>query len=260
MDPLERRRADLAALALSLPGVRQGGWRWYSGLEAEIARLQGQAHEQLHRAQTTRGALTAPVGAKLDAVEAKRGDPAQRAALERELDALDDALVACERQLEQLVQGWSVAVERCLARGLQAQETLIAFRDAGFRLPEGERPLLAVRAAWLAEPEQPPGVVLLTDRRHRFERRDDRILQRNRAGVATERRSDRTVLLDEPHAALLAARDASSGFPKEPKLTLTWKSGAYVGQALTLKLERPGAAELAAVCEALRVGSLAGFG
>lgn len=261
MDPLKQRGEDLGAMSLALPNLRKGGWRWYSSLEAEIARLRAAAHEQLHRAETTRQSLVAPLSGRLSAAAPRLSDPAQRPAVQRELDAIDQALVDCERQVERALSDWALACDRCLSRARLGQETLDRFADAGFRLPAGERPLLAVRASWLADLTAPPGVLLLTDQRHRFERRDDRVLRRNRAGIATETHADRTVLLDEPHSALAAARDASTGFVvKEPRVTLTWKSGAFAGQALTLKLERPEAKELVAACEALRVGNLGVFG
>lgn len=255
MEPLRRRGEELAARQSALPALRSAGYGWYSGLEAEIARLRGQMHEQVHQAERARTTLTAPLSARLQA--AGRGAPA---GLERELDAIDDALVGCERQLEATLRPYLSAVDRCLARARGGEETLALFAEAGFRLPPGERPVLAARAAWLLEPDAPPGALLLSDRRLRFERRDDRVLRRNRPGLAVERTTDRTVLLDEPHDALQSARDASSGVVlKEPRLTLTWRSGALVGRALTLQLERPVAAELAALCEALRRGDLSGL-
>lgn len=258
MKPLAEQPAELTEAVAALRALREGGFPWYAGLEGELGRLRGRAHEQLHQAEGRRAALVAPVCGKLDALEAKAAgvDAAARAALERELDPLDDALVACERQLEATLTLWAAEVERALDRVRQGEEALAGFASAGFALPAEERPLIALGASWLDDPEKPPGQLLLTDRRLRFERRDDRVLRRNRMGLAVESARDRALLLDEPYTALARARESSAGLgARSPRVALDWEGG----RTTIIGLERASAAELCGWLEALRRGDLSRF-
>jgi len=258
MGPMSERATTVGGAPAQLADLRKRGWTWFSGLESDLRQLAAAAHDRMHGAESTRATLTAPLSPRLEKAANQVGsaDPGVRANVKRELDAIDEALIGCERQLEQAMSAWSSAVDLALARMRGGDEALSAFASAGFRLPPGERPLLVFGASWLDAPDPPPGLLLFTDVRVRYERRDDRIPRRNRMGLAVERDIDRTILLDETHEALLSARDASTGFVvKEPRIAL----GLSAGRTTTLRLERPEVAELLALCESWRRGDLSRF-
>lgn len=268
LDPLQERARDLDPAETRLARLRARGWRWYEGLEAERRELKRLSATVLQQAHREREAAVAPLVARLDAARRRveRADSAALAPLREELDLLDEALVAAERRVEVAVLSWLRRVEGLLDRLWTGEDTLSGFSDAGFALRSDERPLLAVRATWLEpapppdEPSEPPGRLLLTDARVRFERRDDRILRKNRMGLAVERRDDRTLLFDEPASALAFARDASVGWlSKQPRIKLGWKDGAFSGRVVTLALERGAVEELSATAMALARGDLAPF-
>ena len=256
MGPLGERVGSLAGASQPLAELRHKGWTWFGGLEAELRQLAAQAHERQHSAEATRASLTAPLAARLDRVTSQLGGAGPAPELKRELDAIDAALVSCESQLETALQAWSAAVDQALAQIRGGSEALSAFASAGFALPAGERPLLVYGASWLDDPDPPPGVLLFTDARVRYERRDDRIARRNRMGLAVERNVDRTLLLDETPDALLAAHDASTGFlVREPRIALTLRAG----KTTTLRLEQPVVPELLALTEGWRRRDLSRF-
>lgn len=262
---LDEGLGDLAAAPETLKELRKGGWAWFKGLEAEIGELQRALPATRQRAVQTRDQLTAPLRARLKQLQAlagRPGDAAALAALNQSLFRLDQDLVMAERSLE----GTIVApVERARAlrdRLRQGQRALDRFADAGFRLPSGERPWLAFDVRWVDAPgaaEPPPGVLLLSDARLRFERRDDRVLRRNLGGLAVETKVDRTVLVDEPHGSLGGVRDASAGVVvREARAALLWRAGALAGKTCTFASDQ-GVAELCAAAEAVRTGRVGAY-
>lgn len=258
MAPLNERASDIGGAPAKLADLRSRGWAWFAGLETELRTLGAQAHERLHSAEGTRAALTAPLAPRLEkaAVLAASADPTARSDAKRELDAIDEALIGCERQIEQAMAAWTSAVDQALTHLRCGQEALTAFASAGFSLPHGEIPLLVYGATWLDDPDPPPGVLLFTNSRVRFERRDDRIVRRNRMGLSVERNIDRTLLLDEPPEGLLWTRDASTGFVvREPRIAL----GLSSGKTAALRLDQPVVAELLALCESWRRKDLTRF-
>lgn len=257
--------AQLAEAPGALAALRAGGWTWLGGLEGEIQALKRLLPAARGEAIRARDGLVAPLARQLAQIKKaaeKPGDPSALSELNRALFQLDRALVSAERLVE---GGQAPVIERAGAlrdRLEEGRRALARFGDAGFRLGAGERALLAFDVRWLDAPgvaEPPPGALLLSDQRLRFERRDDRVLRRNRAGLAEEIRVDRALLMDEPHASLGAVRDATSGVVRrEPRVALTWRAGAHTGATCTFSVEG-GAAPLVAACEAMRQGRVRAY-
>ena len=251
---------QISAAPAALSALRKRGWSWFGGLEGEVAALARAIPAARIEAVRARDGLVAPLRQRLTQLKVaagRPGDAAALAALNQALFQLDRELVSAERQLE---GGQRAVVERAEAlrdRLVEGQRTLDRFADAGFRLPPGERALLAYDVRWVdapAQKEPSPGVLLLSDQRIRFERRDDRVLRRNMGGLAIETRVDRALLVDEPHASLAAVRDATAGVvQREARVALTWRAGALAGSSVTFALDGHVSAVVAA-CEALRLG------
>lgn len=254
--------SELLAAPGQLSGLRAAGWRWFSKLEAELVDLQRALPQAKSSALFQRDQLVAPLKARFQQLQAQAQRPGDAAAMASALFRLDQDLVIAERALLAVSQA---ALERSVAlrdRLVMGRRALDRFGDAGFKLGPGERPMMAFDANWVeapSTPETPVGVLLLSDQRLRFERRDDRVLRRNLGGLAIETHVDRTLLLDEPHGSVGGATDASGvGLNRRPAVALSWKAGALVGKKSTFALNG-GALELVAAAEALRQGRAAAY-
>lgn len=238
---VERLDSEIAGLPGQIAALRNQGYAFEKGLELQAAQIQTewQGAEASARSEITR--QTALLQADLRALEgqmtqlaAQRANPVvARPNLERlkaGIQTLTSRAEAAARAVANAYQPINAKVS-ALKYGLQKIEWMMKqLAEASFKLLATESGIMAVKAVWCKDvkerPEDPDGVLYLTDQRLIFEQKEE-IATKKVLFITTAKEKVQAVRWEAPVALVEEIKPSKQGMLKnEDHLDIRFGSGA----------------------------------
>jgi hypothetical protein len=266
VEAVSDRERKLPGLATELKTQRARGYRYKGDLEARLADATARARTAATevRSETERAASSFRArvdklvhdAQRLGVVDAVAITP-QLHALESEQKAIDQGLDAVESRIKTIAAPFTDAVDAVVAGVKAIDDIMDLFEQGKFKLEPGEDPFNCVAAAWEDAPGGPKnGLLLMTNRRIRFEHKDKVVTKKGFLFFGGETKDVQELLIDEPVGHLASSDDSTRGWVmKDQLLTFSWNRPAKV-QKTTFKLASGYAKEWDDVVEALKAGTI----
>ncbi len=185
---VERLDADIGSLPGQIAALRTQGYAFEKGFELEAMQIQAEWRGAESIARSQINAQAAPLQAELRALEgqisqlaAQRANPAlARPTLERlktSVQTLTSKAEAAGRTVSSAYQPISGKVSALKFRLQKIEWMIEQLTEASFNLLATESGIMAVKAVWCKDvkerPEDPDGVLYLTDQRLIFEQKEE---------------------------------------------------------------------------------------
>ncbi len=238
---LERLDADIANLSGQVGALRAQGYAFEKGLELESMQIQAEWRgiESITRSQIETQA--APLQAELRVLEgqmsqlaAQRSNPAlARTNMERlktSVQTLTSRAEAADRTVSSTFQPLSGKVSALKFRLQKIEWMLKQLAEASFKLLATESGIMAVKAVWCKDvkerPEDPDGVLYLTDQRLIFEQKEE-IATKKVLFITTAKEKVQALKWEAPVALLEEVKPSKQGMLKnEDHLDIRFGPGA----------------------------------
>lgn len=201
--------SDLLSIPSEISELRDRGYTYTEKPESEFELIQTQwaqmrpdLQDALSRQQTVLRTGLQQLAQQIDGISSWTGSGLREA--ESAVDALEDTIRTTRNNLRQLyapVQEAMTDLRRMLGRAERLMSLIDSSSD--LQLNIGESPIAAVTAQWLREEETSPmGVLILTDQRMLFERREE-IASKKFLGIfTTEKEKISEIILDVDHVEI----------------------------------------------------------
>jgi len=238
---VERLDADIGVLPGQIAALRTQGYAFEKGLELEAMQIQAEWHgiESLTRSQIETQA--APLQAELRVLEgqmsqlaAQRANPTlARPQLERlktSIQTLTSKTEAAERTISSAYQPISGKVSALKFRLQKLEWMMKQLAEASFKLLATESGIMAVKAVWCKDvkerPEDPDGVLYLTDQRLIFEQKEE-IATKKVLFITTAKEKVQALKWEAPFALVEEVKPSKQGMLKnEDHLDIRFGPGA----------------------------------
>lgn len=238
---IERLDADIASLPGQVGALRTQGYAFEKGLELESMQIQAEwrGAESIARSQIE--TQTAPLQAELRVLEgqisqlaAQRANPAlARPNLERlktSVQTLTSKAEAADRTVSSTFQPINGKVSALKFRLQKIEWMMKQLAEASFKLLATESGIMAVKAVWCKDvkerPEDPDGVLYLTDQRLIFEQKEE-IVTKKVLFIATAKEKVQALKWEAPVALIEESKPSKQGMLKnEDHLDIRFGSGA----------------------------------
>ena len=268
IEQLEQRSNQSAELSEKLARARSRGYTWYGNLEDRLNDAKGRAPAAIEKARAEASSAAQLLRARVDRVAeeartiASRGamsaQEAPIATLDGEVSGLRSAIDDAERRIRACGTGFVDVVEDVDRNVRKIEWTLDQFESASFKMVPEESPLFAIKAVWEDAPNgKTEGLLLLTDHRIRFEKQEERVLERTFLIFASKKETVKTLLLDEPLGHVDKSEDARRGWVlKDEMLTLAWARAAKAPSKTTFEVKDGTAKAWDDTIEMLKTGDI----
>lgn len=238
---VERLDADIGSLPGQIAALRTQGYAFEKGLELEAMQIQAEWRgiEAITRSQIE--TQSAPLQAELRALEAQmtqlaaqRANPAlARPNLERlkaGVQTLTGKAEAAERAVSSSYQPISGKVSALKFRLQKIEWMMKQLAEASFKLLATESGIMAVKAVWCKDvkerPEDPDGVLYLTDQRLIFEQKEE-IATKKVLFITTAKEKVQALKWEAPVALVDEVKPSKQGMLKnEDHLDIRFGPGA----------------------------------
>ncbi|PWH15632.1 MAG: hypothetical protein DDG60_05495 [Anaerolineae bacterium] len=238
---LERLDTDINNLPGRIATLRSQGYAFENTLEAEASHIQSAwpASETIARAEIE--TQTGPLVSELRLVEAQlnhlatlRSNPAQArplmARLQTAVQTLQSKTDAAERTVLNSIQPLRAKVSTLHSRLEKIEWMMKQLAEACFKLLATESGIMAVKAVWCQDvkerPEDPDGVLYLTDQRLIFEQKEE-IATKKVLFITTAKEKVQALRWEIPIALLQEVKPSKQGLLKnEDHLDLRFAPGA----------------------------------
>lgn len=240
-DALERLDADIAALSGRIAALRSQGYAFEKTLEEEAGQLRAEwvstepgIRAQLETQSTALADELRPLETQLNQLAIHRANPSlARPMLERlktSTQTLTSKTEAAHRAIASAYQPTSSNVSALKWRLEKIEWTMKQLAEVSFPLLATESAIRAVKAVWCKEvkerPEDPDGVLYLTDQRLIFEQKEE-IATKKVLFITTAKEKVQNLCWQSPVALIEEVKPSKQGWLKnEDHLEIRFESGA----------------------------------
>ena len=225
LDAVENITARTQKMKQALSDVRSRGYQFGSDWESratELSSIWSQSRQQAlqviqHQQQSLRQAAQS-AQALLRRAETNDG---LIDAAESRVDALEATVREAEQQIHQTYDAIEEQINGLESDIRQAQFLLDALDDASFDLLPDEHGIAACRAVWSSDPEEPEGLLFLTDARLIFEQKQE-VAKKKFLFITTEKELVQRKLWESPIGAVeeMESEDKGAFLRRKQLLTL----------------------------------------
>lgn len=225
LDAVENITAQTQGIKQALSDVRTRGYQFgrdWESRAAELSSIWSQSRQQAlqviqHQQQSLRQAAQS-VEALLRRAETNDG---LIDAAESRVNALEATIREAEQQIHQTYDAIEEQIDDLESDIRQVQFLLDALDDASFDLLPDEHGIAACRAVWSSDPEEPEGLLFLTDARLIFEQKQE-VAKKKFLFITTEKELVQRKLWESPIGAVeeMEAEDKGAFLRRKQLLTL----------------------------------------
>jgi hypothetical protein len=241
-DSVEDTQTAATGLAVRIAGLRSRGYVFEKDLESEARTLAGQwaalypgvAAQIASQSSLLQSALR-PVETQVTSLAGQVRSPAIQAMLrnaQAAVDTVESKVDAAERSISGMYDTLSNQLGRFTFRLDRIDWMLKQVAEASFQLLPTEAGIAAVKAVWARDgrekPEDPDGVLYLTDQRLIFEQKEE-VATKKVLFIATEKQKVQLLLLEVPVAQVEGVTTSKQGLMKnEDHIEIKFAVGAPV--------------------------------
>lgn len=238
---VERLDADITSLPNQIAALRAQGYAFEKGLETEVMQIQAEwrgveptARSQIETQAAHLQVELRTLEGQMTQLAAQRANPAlARPNLERlkaSTQTLTDKAGAAERTVLSIYQPISGKVSALKYRLQKVEWMLTQLAEASFKLLATESGIMAVKAVWCKDvkerPEDPEGVLYLTDQRLIFEQKEE-IATKKVLFITTAKEKVQALQWEAPVALIEDVKSSKQGLLKnEDHLDIRFGPGA----------------------------------